>query len=406
MNLSVLTDFLTRQLHTHIRIYSPEKNFLNISTKRIDLKDCFFEDAGIQSYILDHISDSCPTLTGINREIVYAAVSTPEHLYIIGPVCLQESSVFKYDLCLPEFTVNSGFIEQLFPFPLDYFVDYILLIHNLFHKNTLNAHDCLSMNHAYETIENDIQTQFSSLVFYNHENSRHHNPYEQERREMTSIESGDLQQLKESWNEEYAGSFGTISKDSVRNGKYLSVIVIALATRAAIKGGVLPEIALSLGDTYMQQVDEEKNVYEIGPITKRAEYSLAKLVQEKNAASANQFSLQDNLIVERCKDYVFAHLHDKITVQEIAVQLYLHPNYLSALFKKHEGISLYQYVLNQKITLVKNLLTYSSYSFIEIANYLGFSSQSHLGKAFKKITGFTLYEYRNRYGKTDDFSHS
>ena len=155
----------------------------------------------------------------------------------------------------------------------------------------------------------------------------------------------------------------------------------------------------------MQQVDEGKNVYEIGPLTKRAEYALTKLVQEKNTASANQVSSQDNLIVERCKDYVFTHLHEKITVQEIAVQLYLHPNYLSALFKKHEGISLYQYILNQKITLAKNLLTYSSYSFIEISNYLGFSSQSHLGKTFKRTTGFTLNEYRNLYGKTNDFTN-
>ena len=405
MNFSALTDFLVQQLHTHIRTYSSEKKFTKLLTRRIDLKDIFFDDTRIQSYILDNFSDETPTLTSINRKIVYATVSCPDWIYIIGPVCIQESPAFRYNLNLPNLTIDPDFTDQLFSFPLIFFLDYILLAHNLFHESSLNTHDCLALNHVYKTFEDSTQTQFSNLIFYNHENSKRHNPYEQERREMASIESGNLQQLKESWNEEYSGSFGIISKDPVRNGKYLSIIVIALATRAAIKGGILPEIALSLGDIYMQQVDEGKNVYEIGPLTKRAEYALTKLVQEKNTASANQVSSQDNLIVERCKDYVFTHLHEKITVQEIAVQLYLHPNYLSALFKKHEGISLYQYILNQKITLAKNLLTYSSYSFIEISNYLGFSSQSHLGKTFKRTTGFTLNEYRNLYGKTNDFTN-
>ena len=55
-------------------------------------------------------------------------------------------------------------------------------------------------------------------------------------------------------------------------------------------------------------------------------------------------------------------------------------------------------VIREKIERAKNLLTYSEYSYIEIATYLGFSSQSHLGAQFKKITGFTLLQYRNTYG--------
>ena len=52
---------------------------------------------------------------------------------------------------------------------------------------------------------------------------------------------------------------------------------------------------------------------------------------------------------------------------------------------------------------MKNLLTYSDYSFLEIANYLGFVSQSHLGKQFKTATGMTLKEYRDKYHK-EEFS--
>ena len=73
-----------------------------------------------------------------------------------------------------------------------------------------------------------------------------------------------------------------------------------------------------------------------------------------------------------------------------------HPNYLSSLFRKTEGISMYQYILDQKIRLAKNLLRYSNSTFSEIAGSLGFASQSHLGQLFRKATGLTLKQYRNR----------
>ena len=43
------------------------------------------------------------------------------------------------------------------------------------------------------------------------------------------------------------------------------------------------------------------------------------------------------------------------------------------------------------------MLAYSDYSYSDIANYLGFASQSHLGR--QKNEGMTLREYRLRYGR-------
>ena len=57
--------------------------------------------------------------------------------------------------------------------------------------------------------------------------------------------------------------------------------------------------------------------------------------------------------------------------------------------------------MNEKIKLAKNMLTYSSYSYIRIATYLGFCSQSHLGQEFKKSTGMSLKEYRDAYAREE-----
>lgn len=87
--------------------------------------------------------------------------------------------------------------------------------------------------------------------------------------------------------------------------------------------------------------------------------------------------------------------------QEIADAIGLESNYLSSLFKKSQGVSLKQYIRHQKIKLVKNLLTYSSYSYSEIAAYLGFASQSHMGQDFKKETGITPRVFRERNASED-----
>ena len=247
-------------------------------------------------------------------------------------------------------------------------------------------------------------SQFTRVLFTNREYNQKHNPYDQEQREMSSIESGNLAQLKRSWEEEYSGSYGVTSKDMARNGKNLAIIVVALATRAAIRGGVLPEIAFSLGDVYMQQIDEIENVFEIGALTKNAEYALAQMVAEKKSPSPPSKIYEPNPAIERCKDYISLHLHDRITVQDLSRELKMHPNYLSSLFKKYEGMTLYQYILSEKTALVKNFLIYSDYTFSEIASYLGFSSQSHLGRIFKKATGFTLQQFKNKYHKTEEWT--
>ena len=112
-------------------------------------------------------------------------------------------------------------------------------------------------------------------------------------------------------------------------------------------------------------------------------------------------SKDKNPHIQKCKDYVFAHLHEKISVQQIANELGLNANYLSELFQKCEHISLTKFIQSEKISLAKNLLIYSHYSYIEIAAYLGYSSQSHLGKQFKEKTGYTLRKYRETFGKKE-----
>ena len=51
--------------------------------------------------------------------------------------------------------------------------------------------------------------------------------------------------LRQSLREDYTGKIGTLAKDEVRHMRNRGIVVVTLASRAAIRGGLLPEIAFS-----------------------------------------------------------------------------------------------------------------------------------------------------------------
>ncbi|MDE5718010.1 MAG: helix-turn-helix transcriptional regulator, partial [Lachnospiraceae bacterium] len=85
----------------------------------------------------------------------------------------------------------------------------------------------------------------------------------------------------------------------------------------------------------------------------------------------------------------------RITIEEIAQQIGVSSGYLSRLFKKETGESVSAYIRAQKIQMAKNMLRYSDYTLVDIANRLAFSSQSHFIQQFREQTGMTPKKYRD-----------
>lgn len=67
---------------------------------------------------------------------------------------------------------------------------------------------------------------------------------------------------------------------------------------------------------------------------------------------------------------------------------------LSSLFSLHEGITIEQYIIRQKIERVKELLLYDELNLSQIADELHYSSAAHLSNQFKKVTGLTPGQYK------------
>lgn len=283
----------------------------------------------------------------------------------------------------------------------DDFIEDIRLLYNLYAPKPLSQNRLLEKNLAQKHFYQKTQEKYVKLIFDNQENEIRHNPYAQEVREQQSIENGDIEQLEKSWDEDYTGQIGTLAKDPLRHYKNLCIVLVTLASRTAIRGGLSPELSFSLSDSYIQQIEEINDINTLLLFSRQMEYQYTSLVHEIKEQKKHSDKDKKNPHIEQCKDYIFSHLHDRITVDEIAGALGYHPDYLSHLFKQCEGIGLSQYIIREKINRAKNLLMYSDYSYIKIAAYLGFSSQSHLGTHFKKHTGYTLHQFREHFQRRE-----
>ena len=99
--------------------------------------------------------------------------------------------------------------------------------------------------------------------------------------------------------------------------------------------------------------------------------------------------------VTQCVDYIYSHIKERITIADLAAYTGLSESYLSRVFKQNLGVSISDYIREKKIEKAQNLLRFSDFSYVEIANYLSFSSQSHFIQTFEHYIGMTPKQYRN-----------
>lgn len=97
-------------------------------------------------------------------------------------------------------------------------------------------------------------------------------------------------------------------------------------------------------------------------------------------------------------DYISAHLHEPISLMDLAAVADVSVFQFAHAFKRRMGMPPHQYVLRQRVERAISLMRDPEESMVDIALHCGFSSQSHLATAFRRITGTTPGAYRARIG--------
>lgn len=212
-----------------------------------------------------------------------------------------------------------------------------------------------------------------------------------EKKLLYLIKEGRVEDLNELSNIKEEETASILSKSSyLRSNKNHIITLITLVSRAAIDGGLHEEVAFSLHDRFIQQVEELNRLDEIRALAGDVLYTFAEKVKQVKAERYSK-------TITICKDYIYKHIYDEINHNEIANKVELSPKYLSFLFKKEVGITVSEYIQQTKIDEVKKLLAYSKTPISEICSLLNFNDQSYFTKVFKKVVGITPKQYRERY---------
>ena len=208
-----------------------------------------------------------------------------------------------------------------------------------------------------------------------------------------AIQLGDVFRVKNNFikaKENFNAGKGILSDDPVRNMRYHMIISTAIVARVCVEGGMNHDDAYTLSDIYIQKADKCNDESKLLDMIFDMQLDFAqrmKALKKKNSYS---------VYVKKCVEYIYEHLHEKITVPILADYVGLNETYLSKLFSKEMNMSISKFIVMSKVQTAENMLVYSDMSYLEIANSLNFSSQSAFIASFKKYTGQTPANYRKK----------
>jgi AraC-like DNA-binding protein len=100
------------------------------------------------------------------------------------------------------------------------------------------------------------------------------------------------------------------------------------------------------------------------------------------------------------RGYIDANLDAIVTVADVAAAFPVSARTLRRRFRQEESIPLGQYLTRRRIARMKRLLRTTGRTHRQIARAAGYRHPSTAARAFKRETGLTMTEYRERHEAT------
>lgn len=108
-------------------------------------------------------------------------------------------------------------------------------------------------------------------------------------------------------------------------------------------------------------------------------------------------SVQENATIFLIKDYISKnYMNETLSVKDISAHVFLSASYVCTFFKNETNQTLNQYLTEYRMEKAKQLLSDSRYKITDISSRVGYSDGNYFGKSFKKYTGFSPSEYREK----------
>lgn len=122
--------------------------------------------------------------------------------------------------------------------------------------------------------------------------------------------------------------------------------------------------------------------------------TLAYILFQTSSVS-NQLGL-GNEHITKAVQYIYDHLEDKISLNDITRELGISASYLSRIFRQTIGMSVNQFIIDIKTKQASHYLLDSTLSIEQIAHHLGYTDQYYFSRLFKQKFGISPQKYRKQ----------
>lgn len=312
----------------------------------------------------------------------------------VGPTISITVDEISIDSLIKEFNIQVKLKKDLINYynsivTMDYwkFMNVASLLYHSIYNHIIDLSDVEKIN---KNIVNDYKDNdnFDITESLKRKNSIFHHSQNFEKGLLECIKDGDLEKFNNFIKSNMpTGERGVHSRNPLRSEKNLLIGFIATISRTAVEGGLDWELSLSLCDFYTISVEECNSIEDVNDLSAKILSDYMKRIHKNKIGNYSS-------TIQKCKNFIFEHLYEKISLTHLADYLGMNPSYLSHLFKKEVGISISEYIQTEKIKEAKKLIEVGEKSLADIYVPLGFLDQSHFTKAFKKVIGITPKEYR------------
>jgi AraC family transcriptional regulator len=98
--------------------------------------------------------------------------------------------------------------------------------------------------------------------------------------------------------------------------------------------------------------------------------------------------------LQRVRDYIEAHLGDRVTLTDLAGVACLSPYHFSRSFKQAVGVGPQRFIIQRRLERAKTMMRRTNRPLAWVAQEAGFADQSHLTSVFRRETGMTPGQFR------------
>jgi AraC-like DNA-binding protein len=222
-------------------------------------------------------------------------------------------------------------------------------------------------------------------------------PYARKKPYFDAIASGNTEAIEKlaSKNRGYTTALAAkcaSEEETLEKMRYGSIEAAGEMCLVAVQSGLLDMVAYDIRDGMVEGLDKVVSLDEYYDIV----HSLAREYALRVSYVLKEKKYSPRLL--RMMTYIKEHLGEKIELAAIAEHVNVSRTYASAIFKEELGITISDFILQERMLEAERMLRETDRSVADISSSLAFCSQSYFTKRFTELKGVTPLEYRRRHG--------